>query len=188
MRPILRFLITSAAVAVIALPQVARAEGFVSPWGGVQFGSSASNGRGSFGVNAGAMSGGIFGGELEFGYSPSFFGTQNDFGSNTLIDLMGNLIIGIPIGGTHGAGFRPYVAGGLGLIRTQIDGGTVFQVSSSRNQLGVDLGVGAMGFFNDHIGARGDVRYFRNVSGDTINNLDLGSLHFWRASVGLVIR
>ena len=45
------------------------------------------------------MGGGIFGAEFNFGYSPSFFGTNNDFGNNSVIDVMGNLIIGIPIGG-----------------------------------------------------------------------------------------
>jgi len=71
------------------------------------------------------MGAGIAGGELDFGYSPSFFGTQNDFGHNTVIDLMANVIVGVPIGGTHGVGVRPFVTGGLGLIRTQIDGGTL---------------------------------------------------------------
>ena len=61
----------------------------------------------------------------DFGCSPSFFGTKSDFGNNTVMDLMGNVIVGVPIGGTHGAGVRPYVVGGVGLIRTQIDGGTV---------------------------------------------------------------
>src|SRR5205085_5175086 len=100
---------------------------------GVNFGSELSNGRSGFGVNAGGMGAGVIGGEVNFGYSPSFFGTQNDFGTNTVIDFMGNVIIGVPVGGTHGAGFRPYVTGGVGLIRTQIDGGTVFKVASSSN-------------------------------------------------------
>jgi hypothetical protein len=183
-----RCLIVTVVAGLCAVPRPARAEGYVSPWAGVQFGSSADNGRGAFGVTAGAMSGGIFGGELDFGYSPSFFGTKSDFGSNTLVNLMGNLIIGVPVGGTHGAGFRPYVTGGVGLIRTQIDGGTVFRVSSSNNQLGADVGAGAMGFFNEHFGLRGDVRYFRNLTGDSVGTVDFGSLHFWRVSAGIVIR
>ena len=28
---------------------------------------------------------------------------------------MGNLIVGVPVGGTHGSGIRPYVTAGLGL-------------------------------------------------------------------------
>jgi opacity protein-like surface antigen len=134
------------------------------------------------------MGAGIAGGELDFGYSPSFFGTQNDFGHNSVIDLMANVIVGVPIGGTHGVGVRPFVTGGLGLIRTQIDGGTVAKVSSSNNQLGWNLGAGVMGYFNDHVGLRGDLRYYRDVNGDVVNNIDLGKFHFWRMSAGVVLR
>jgi opacity protein-like surface antigen len=187
MRVIFKALIVTAALALVA-PTQARAEGYVSPWAGVNFGSSVDNGRASFGVNAGGMGAGIIGGEVDFGYSPSFFGTENDFGNNTVIDLMGNIIIGIPVGGTRGAGIRPYVTAGLGLIRTQIDGGTLAQVSSSNNDFGWDAGAGVMGYFNDHVGLRGDLRYFRNMNGDVINDIDFGSFHFWRGSIGVVIR
>ena len=81
----------------------------------MQFGSDVDNGRGGFGVNAGGMGAGIIGGEVGFGFNPSFFGSKSDFGSNNVIDLMGNVIVGIPVGGTRGGGFRPYVTGGLGL-------------------------------------------------------------------------
>jgi opacity protein-like surface antigen len=154
----------------------------------VQFGHDADNGRGAFGVSAGGMGAGIVGGEVDFGYSPRFFGNQNDFGNNTVIDVMGNVIVGIPLGGTSGAGVRPFVTGGVGLIRTQIDGGTVFKVSSSNNQFGWNAGAGLMGFFGDHFGIRGDIRYFRAFQGDTISTLDLSQLHFWRLSAGVVFR
>ena len=178
----------AAAVALSATP--AHADGFVSPWAGVHFGSDVDNGRGAFGVNAGYMGAGVIGGELDFGYSPSFFGTVNDFGHNTVIDVMGNLIVGVPIGGTHGAGFRPFVTGGVGLIRTQIDGGTVARVSQSNNEFGWNLGAGAMGYFNQHVGVRGDVKYLRNFSGDafSFNNIDASTFHFWRLSAGVVLR
>jgi hypothetical protein len=46
-----------------------------------------------------------------------------------------------------------------------------------------------MGFFNDHVGLRGDLRYFRNMTGNLINGtLDEGTLHFWRLGFGVVIR
>jgi hypothetical protein len=158
-------LVLSATVAMLTLaPSVARADGYVNPWAGVNFGSDIDNGRGSFGANAGYMGAGIIGGEVSFGYSPSFFGTDNDFGHNTVIDLMGNVIIGIPVGGTHGPGFRPFVTGGLGMVRTQIDGGTLANVSFSNNDPAWSLGAGVMGYFNDHVGLRGDVRYLRNFS------------------------
>lgn len=191
----LNLLVAAAAAAVILAPASARADGYVSPWAAVQFGgkidelrSDVDRGRAAVGVTAGAMGAGIIGGEVDFGYSPSFFGTKNDFGSNTVIDMMGNIIIGVPIGGTSGGGVRPYVTGGVGLLRTQIDGGSVFRVSSSNNQFGWNIGGGVMGFFNDHIGLRGDVRYMRAFEGDLVNGLDLGRLNFTRLSLGLVIR
>jgi len=179
----------AAAVGIAFAPTPARADGYVNPWAGINFGSEVNDGRGGFGVSAGAMGAGAIGGEATFGYNPSFFGTSNDFGTNTVIDLMANLIVGIPIGGQHGAGFRPYVTGGIGLIRTQIDGGTLFDVDVSNNDPGWNLGAGAMGYFNDHVGLRGDVRYLRNFSGDSLDDLGTaGSFHYWRASFGLVLR
>src|SRR5262249_50194596 len=126
MRGVLRtFALCSAFVVVLLAPRAARADGLFNPWAGVNWGSNVADGRAGFGLNAGARGAGIVGGELSFGYSPSFFGTKNDFGNNTVIDLMGNVIIGLPFGGEHGAGLRPFVVGGAGLLRTQIDGGTV---------------------------------------------------------------
>jgi len=192
MRRGLKALILTAVVACVAAPSQARAEGYVSPWAGIAFGSSADNSRGMFGVDAGGMGAGIIGGEVDFGYSPSFFGTENDFGHNTVIDLMGNVIVGVPIGGTRGAGVRPYVTGGLGLLRTQIDGGTIAQVSSSNNMFGWNLGAGVMGYFADHFGLRGDVRYLRGFkdlnTGVTSIDLNGDQLHLWRASIGVVFR
>ncbi len=189
MRRAIKRLVIAATAAVVSAPAAARAEGYVNPWAGVQFGSRVDNGRGGFGVNAGGTGAGIVGGELSFGFSPSFFGTKTDFGNNTVLDLMGNVVVAVPIGSTHGeAGARPYVTGGLGLIRTQIDGGNVFTVASHNNQFGYNLGAGVMGFFNEHVGIRGEVRYLRTLNGDVVNGLDLGGLHYWRASAGVVIR
>jgi len=124
MKYVIKSLVVIGAIAFVLAPLPARADGFVTPWVGSAFGSSFDNGRGTFGVSAGGMGAGIVGGEVDFGYNPSFFGTQNDFGNNSVLNLMGNVIIGVPIGGTQGKGVRPYVVGGLGLIRTQIDGVT----------------------------------------------------------------
>lgn len=197
MRSVLKALVVSATAVGICAPAAARAEGYVSPWAAVQFGGKLTDvredvdrSRAAFGVTAGGMGAGIIGGEFDFGYSPSFFGTENDFGNNTLITVMGNVIVGIPIGGTTGGGVRPYVTGGIGLIRTQIDGGRLFPVtsSSSDNELGFNIGGGVMGFFSNHFGIRGDVRYMRAFSGDIVNNIDLHSLKFTRLSLGVVFR
>jgi opacity protein-like surface antigen len=192
MKRVIKSLILASAVAVVLAPIQARADGFVTPWVGSAFGSSIQNGQATLGVSAGGMGAGIIGGEADFGWSPSFFGTKSDFGNNTVMNLMGNVIVGIPVGGTHGSGVRPYAVGGIGLIRTQIDGGTLGNVSSSNNMFGWDAGAGVMGYFNQHVGLRGDVRYLRATSDlkSGISSLDLNGnqLHFWRASIGVVFR
>ena len=194
MNRVIKSLIISGAAAMILVPVQARADGFVTPWVGSAFGSNIKNGQTTFGGSAGGMGAGIIGGEADFGWSPSFFGTQSDFGNNTVMDLMGNLIIGAPIGGQHGASIRPYVVGGVGLIRSQIDGGalTNFAPAQSTNMFGWDAGAGVMGYFAQHVGVRGDVRYLRAMSDLTTNvrSIDLNGdrLHFWRASIGVVLR
>lgn len=193
MRGALKVLVFTGALAFVLAPAVAHAEGYFSPWASTQAGSSFNNGRAGFGFDAGGMGAGVVGGELDFGYSPSFFGTENDFGHNTVINLMGNVMLGIPVGGTRGAGVRPFATAGLGLLRTQIDGGTIAHVSSSNNQLGWNAGAGVMGYFSDHFGLRGDLKYFRGFedlnTGNTVIDLNGNNqLHFWRAAVGVVIR
>jgi opacity protein-like surface antigen len=193
MRRALKAAILAATVAVILAPALAHAEGYVSPWVSANAGSSFDNGRAGFGVNAGGMGAGIVGGEVDFGFSPSFFGTQNDFGHNSVLDLMGNVIVGIPIGGTRGAGIRPFLTAGIGLLRTQIDGGTLTNVSSSNNMAGWNWGGGVMGYFNDHVGLRGDIHYLRgfedlNTGAQVVDLNGNNQLHFWRAAVGVVFR
>jgi len=193
MRRGIKATLLTGAIALVLAPVPARADGFVTPWVGSAFGSNIDNGQTTFGVSAGGMGAGIVGGEVDFGWSPSFFGTKSDFGNNTVMNLMGNVIVGVPIGGQHGAGIRPYVVGGLGLIRTQIDGGTIANVSSSNNMFGWDAGGGVMGYFTDHVGLRGDLRYLRATSDlktglTNLPNLDGNALHFWRATVGVVFR
>jgi hypothetical protein len=190
----MKTLILTGAMALMLAPTQARADGFVTPWVGSAFGSNINNGRTAIGVDAGAMGGGIVGGEFDFGYAPSFFGTQNDFGNNTVMNFMGNIILGVPVGGQHGAGIRPYVVGGVGMLRTQIDGGTLARVSSSDNMFAWDAGGGVMGYFNNHVGLRGDLRYLRGThdlnTSTGLNSIDFNGnkIHFWRASIGVVFR
>jgi opacity protein-like surface antigen len=197
MKRVIKLFVLTGAVALVLAPMQARADGWVTPWIGSAFGSSFENGRATFGVSAGGMGAGIIGGEVDFGYNPSFFGTDNDFGHNSVLNLMGNVIVGVPIGGTYGKSVRPYVLGGVGLLRTQLDGvsnATLFRPAASDNMFGWDLGAGVMGFFNDHIGLRGEIRYLRGThdmnESTGINSIDFNGnkIHFWRPSIGVVIR
>jgi len=54
---------------------------------------------------------------------------------------------------------QPYGVIGHGLIRTSVEA-TLTSTSSENNQFGWDVGGGLMVFFGQHVGVRGDVRYF----------------------------
>jgi hypothetical protein len=191
MRRAIKSLILAATIGLVCSPAPAWADGFVSPWIGTNFASEPADGRRALGFTAGSMGGGVIGGEVDFGYSPSFFGEQSVFGSNNVLNLMGNVIIGLPFGGQAGVGVRPYVTGGVGLIRSKI--GSFLGDGASNNDMGFNLGGGVMGFFADHIGVRGDLRFFRTVNSDLIDadfdpEFSLGNFDFWRMSFGVVFR
>jgi hypothetical protein len=183
MKAALRAVVLAATFSLILAPLPAYADGFISPWAGINFANEPADGRASIGLTAGGMSGGVIGAEFDLAYSPSFFGTENVFGSNNVITLMGNLLIGIPLGGTHGPGVRPYVTGGFGLIRSRVD---ILALDPSNTDLAMNAGGGVMGFFTDHFGVRGDLRYFR--TGLDLDFLNTKNVDFWRGSFGIVIR
>lgn len=191
MQPATRALLFALILGFLGPSPRVHAEGFVNPWIGANFATEPGDGRRSFGVTAGGMGAGVIGGEIDFGYSPSFFGTNNAFGDNNVLTVMGNLVIGIPIGGTRGIGIRPYGSGGIGLIRSTVDG--LLQLNSfTDSSFGFNLGGGVMGFFANHIGVSGDLRYFRTIDIKDLTpnafNLDLGGFNFWRVSFGVVFR
>jgi len=71
------------------------------------------------------MGAGVFGFEADLAYTPTFFDmTSADnnaaFSSDNVTTAMANLIVGIPVGGQHGHGIRPYVAGGLGMMKEHV--------------------------------------------------------------------
>jgi hypothetical protein len=185
MQRVLSVIILSAAIVLASAP-AARADGFISPFAGVTFANNSGDGHTNLGADIGVMGRGVIGGELDLGYYPSFFGGQSLFGSNSVADVMGNLIIGVPAGGTRGPGVRPYAVAGLGLLRS-----TTTSPSQSNNELGFDIGAGVMGYFSHRVGLRGDVRYFRDVhDSSTLNaaSVGFGQFHFIRASIGVVFR
>lgn len=204
-----RKLFMSAALAALALavtPGRASADWFFTPFVGANFGGKANFGdfndfddeverRVNFGAALGWMGGGILGLEMDFGWSPNFFentvgDADFDFGDSNVTTLMGNVIIGAPIGGQSGRGLRPYASGGAGLIRSQVDGGDFFD-DLNTNDFGINVGGGIHGFFTDNVGIRGDIRYFRSLQDnepDDDVDLALSDFDFWRATVGVTFR
>lgn len=207
----LRKLIISSGLALAVFagaPTKASADWLFTPYVGVNWGGTAGfNQLGSdfgedeferqanFGASLSWMGAGAIGFEVDFGYAPNFFqNTEGDgdfqFGDSNLTTLMANLKVGAPFGGQHGGGIRPYASGGVGLMKSRIDDADdLFNVDST--DWGFNVGAGVAGFFSDNIGLQGDVRYFRslqdNDGGDDVD-FGLGSLHFWRGTVGVVFR
>jgi hypothetical protein len=169
----------------IATP--AAADWLVNPFAGVTFEGEGSNKQLAYGGSIGFMGAGVIGLEFDAGVVPDFFGASEGLAETNLATLMGNVIIGAPLGSP---GARPYVSGGLGVIRSRAD---VLDdlIELSDDNLGMNVGVGVMAFFSDHAGIRGDVRYFRSIRNDSEGDdfdLDLGSFDFWRATAGVTFR
>jgi opacity protein-like surface antigen len=190
----------------VAAPSKASADWLFTPFVGWNWGGTANllsvddftdefEQKGMFGASLGWMGAGIVGFEVDFGYSPNFFqnttGAGNfEFGDSNLTTLMGNILIGVPIGGQRGPGFRPYAVGGVGIIKSSIsDVDDFFNVDSTN--FGINVGAGAIFFFSDKVGLRGDVRYFRSLQDvEPIDEFDIGlaNFRFWRGTAGVTFR
>lgn len=196
-----------AIVVTAAAPAKASADWLFTPFVGMNFGGSGTfsdsfgdfddefEKRSTFGASLAWMGGGVFGFEVDFGYSPNFFeSTAGDgdfeYGDSNVTTLMANIVLGAPIGGQTGQGIRPYASGGVGLIRSRIeDVDDLF--GDPKNNLGMNVGGGITGFFSDNVGLRGDVRYFRSLQDEEPDDdfdIALGSFSFWRGSIGVTFR
>jgi opacity protein-like surface antigen len=189
------------AVASAAAPRTASADWTLTPFIGWNFGGSADvNGSGGstfsnkfekkldYGASLTGMGAGALGFEVDFGYSPNFFETSSSTtgfrftNKSNVTTLTGNVVVG-----GHTGSVRPYVLAGVGLLRTNVqDFAGQFSVNS-KNDFGMDVGGGVMGFFSNNVGLRGDVRYFRGFRGTSNNatGLTLSDFKFWRGSLGV---
>jgi opacity protein-like surface antigen len=193
------------AVFIAGLSTPASADWLFTPYLGVTFGGAAGFGdvgdfednlerKVTYGGSATWMGAGIVGFEIDLGTTPNFFentsGSRDfDWGDSNVTTLMGNLIVGAPIGGQTGIGVRPYATAGIGLLRTRVSS-TGLLDDLNRNELGFNAGAGAHVFFNDNVGLRGDVRYFRGLqeSDNGGFDLDLQNFDFWRGTIGVTFR
>ncbi len=201
-----KWLVTAAifAVASAAAPRTSSADWTLTPFVGWNFGGSAdvSGSGGStfsnkfekkldYGASLTGMGAGPIGFELDFGYSPNFFESSTEAtgfrftSKSNVTTLTGNLVVG-----GHTGAVRPYAVAGVGLLRTNVqDFAGLFSVNT-KNDFGMDIGGGVMGFFSKSVGLRGDVRYFRGFRGTTDNaaGLGLSAFKFWRGSLGLSLK
>jgi opacity protein-like surface antigen len=165
------------------------AQGFIVPFIGFDYGGDSGcpiatgceDHNSNIGVAAGKM-GAIAGAEFEFNYARDFFGDTEGV-DNNLLTLMANVFVGPKI-----AAVRPYVIGGMGLIKTHVEFTTGSFLDSSNN-FGWNLGGGLMVMFGEHVGARGDVRRFQSFTDQNILGFGLADekIGFNRATIGLVL-
>jgi opacity protein-like surface antigen len=202
---------------VCTLAAPARADWFLTPYIGTAFGGASNQfvlndlddefeQRVNFGASIGYRTKGIFGFELDYGVAPNFFqftGGTNNFDllnfDSSVQTLMGNVVIAVPVGGSSGAGFQPYVTAGFGTIRTQLRSASDVFEDITSNDSGFNVGGGAHVFFGTHVGIRADARYIRGFESlddeDPIEDNPFFEqafatevFNFWRASAGLTFR
>lgn len=193
-------LIVITAMALCLAPATASAEWIFTPFIGASFAAGTDvdddefdtlidGSKMTYGGTLTWLGAGVFGFEVDFGYSPEFFEGDDDdvdfIDSSNYSSLMANVVLSTPRGA-----FRPYATAGAGLINTSIDDvDDIFEVD--RNALGFNVGGGVMGYFTDRVGIRGDLRYFRQMSesdDDDEVDFDLGAFRFWRGTVGVSFR
>ena len=174
----------------------ADAQGYVAPSLGVVVGNPSAQGRADFIADVGWLSRfEPLGFELDVMYAPSFFGNEGPYGENSVTAGMANIVVAGGGSGRYGffgrrrTALRPYASGGVGVMHEVVTT-PVAANKISNNDLGLNLGAGVMAFTSRSVGVRGDVRYFRDLidtqSGNT-TNIDFGSFHFWRASIGVIV-
>jgi len=175
----------------VAGARPAHAQGFISPFIGYNFGGDSGcpeitdceDKNLNWGVGIGAL-GPIFGAEAEFAYIPDFFG-ESPGTSSSVFTFMGNFMLAPRFGP-----IQPYGLVGLGLMKTKAELTVPGIFNSNNNDLGWDTGGGVFIFFGDHVGIRGDVRYFHAFSALELVGINLGDtkLNYGRFSGALAVK
>jgi len=186
---LLRYL-AAAAIILTVTAAPALADGLVVPFVGFNFGGDSGVGCTSltncekkhtnFGVSFLSM-GTVFGLEEDISYAKNFFG-ETPGQDNSVFSAMTNLVIGPGVGPV-----RPYVLGGIGLIRPHVSSLASSVTSFSNNSFGWDLGGGVTVLFGGRVGVRGDIRRFHTMQDVNLLIFTGQKLDFWRGSVGLAL-
>ena len=185
---------------LICVPSArAQADFLVTPFVGTTFGVSTtlldldvgatSEKHWLFGGSAAWLSDQVFGVEADFATVPGFFESDSGTGlvvSSRVTTLTGNVIAALPLSVTRES-LRPYLTGGVGLVRASVE--DLIGLNESDSWLGLQLGAGAIGFISNRTGVRFDLRNTRTFSRDnTLRGERTSKLSFWRATVGVTLR
>jgi hypothetical protein len=180
------------ALFLLSASSTASAQAYISPFIGYNFGgesgcpeiSDCEDKTRNLGVSFGSL-GSLLGSELEFSYIDNFFG-ETPGTSSSVLTLMGNAMVAPKFGVV-----QPYGVFGLGLIKTHVEETVGGLLESSNNHFGWDIGGGVIGYFGDHFGVRGDLRYYHAFGDLEILGLPIAEgtkLDFGRLSGGVVFK
>lgn len=183
------FALCAALVLFAAIP--ARAQSFISPMVGANFGgtsgcpaiSGCTDQPRNLSLSVGRF-GSIFGAETELAYTPDYFGDAPELSSNVLT-LMGNLMLAPKAGPV-----RPYVLVGAGMMKTRFELRASSLLAVKDTALGYAAGGGIFVFFGEHFGLRGDVRYYHSFPDVIIAGITLPSekLNYSRVGGAIVFQ
>ncbi len=193
-------------IAILAFAQPAGAEWHLTPYVGMTLGGSTTF-PDYENIFAGKQFGRkhlVFGGSVTrfwrgplgleglFAHVPGIFDrdVENQFftGSHATA-LMGNLVVTIPRAWSE-HGLRPFASGGFGLVHVSQKYPQDALVIR-RNELGYNVGGGAVGPITDRTGVRFEVRRFSYVKSGDIAGSSVGArenISYWTATVGVVFR
>lgn len=184
--------------ATLAYAAPARADWHLAPFLGVKFGGGttlidyddqAGRRKMVYGGTVRWIGRGIFGVEGDLGVVSNALEADNSIKvrSSHVVSGMGNVVVTAPLGWTRDS-LRPYVSGGLGLIRVRMDDPTN-SLSYRRTLGGYNLGGGVVGFVSPFTGVKWDVRYFKGW-GPAGEGTSFGSarISYWRGTMSLVLK
>jgi opacity protein-like surface antigen len=174
-------------IAVILMAHSVQAQGFISASRGYTFAGDAGcrsatdcqDKNWNWGGSIGTL-GSLVGFEAELTYEGEFTGDRPNRTSVTTI--MGNVLLAPRI-----AIVQPYGLVGIGAMRTRAD-----VSAASQTQVGWSIGGGLLLFVQEHIGLKGDVRYYHSF--ETLDLLgvelahDQSKVDFGRAAFGVLLK
>ena len=187
------FVLASIALVLAVSARDASAQGFISPFVGTTLTSPSTSGSKSspgFGIALGSL-GNIVGLDAELAYFPEVLDkAANSLSKSRALTFSADALIGPHVGPV-----KPYAALGAGSMNLNFTGLKSLVNPSpdsiSTNYFTVNVGGGLIGFLTNHVGVRGDLRYFRaygvNVADLEGAGLSLNHFDFWRATGGLVL-
>jgi hypothetical protein len=177
-----RFALTVAGVLVASLAQAQPAlyTGMITPYLGGAGGGDVDGRAVTPGVSMTVLDSSGIGAEVDLSHTREI--DDSRFSSSAVTSFTVNVV-----GMWQAWTLRPFVVSGVGLLRVRAEIAEQGLVTS-RTDWAFDAGGGALYMFNDIVGVRGDVRYFRYLQrfGD-LPLRDNGFFDYWRTTVGVTL-